>query len=333
VAGPVVDVGMPAHGRPVFLAEAIRSVLEQSHRELRLVVLDDSQDDAIERVVRPFLEDSRVEYRHEPPMSATRAMTELIQSGSAPYFAFLHDDDRWGQGFLERRVEFLEAHPDCGFVFSGHIDIDDEGRETARAKAPFPEGEVAREKLVSQLLERAVVDVMHSVLTRRSALDEAGPYLEEGVPRLFDWELWLRLALTGPAGCLEVEDAHYRAHDEQMSGAPGRARDFADLARRADALVLERAPELRLSEPARRRQLARLELSAALDLLDEDRPADAREALRAALHVDRGTALRDKRLPATLAALAAGRPGRRALSKLRAAAYRRAQRLRRRVRR
>lgn len=316
-------MGIPAHGRPVFLAEAIESVLAQTYRDLRLFVLDDSQDDAIEHLVRPFLEDGRVDYRRSEPVRATAAMTALIKAGDAPYFAFLHDDDRWEPGFLERRVEFLEAHPECGLVFSGHIDIDREGRETARAPAPFPNGVVPRELLVPQMLERNVIDTMHSVLARRTALEAAGPFLDDAFPRLFDWEVWLRIALRFDVGCLEVEDAHYRAHEGQMSGAAGRAGDFKQFAEHADRLAAELAPDLRLGKSTRRRQLARLELSGALDLLQEDDASGARAALGAALRADARAVLLDRRLAAALLGLVGGRRARRAVARLRARLYRR----------
>lgn len=319
---------MPAHGRPVFLAEAIGSVLAQTHRELVLFVLDDSQDDAIERVVRPFLADGRVRYRRSEPVAAVAAMTALIQAGDSPYFAFLHDDDRWEPGFLERRVRFMEAHSECGLVFSGHVDIDAEGRETTRAPVPFEEGVVPREQLVPQMLERNVIDTMHSVLVRRDALQAAGAWLDERFPRLFDWELWLRLVLRFPAGCVGGEDAHYRAHEAQMSGSAGRAEDFKQLVAHADRLCAELAPELRPPERIRRRQLARLELSGAMDLLRHDDVRAATEALRAALRADRRTVLLDRRLPVVLLGLAAGRPGRRAGAALRAELHRRSHRRR-----
>jgi len=323
-----VDVGMPAHGSPRFLAEAIESVLAQTHRELRLFVLDDSEGEEIEKVVNRYRTDDRLEYRRIEPVSATRAMTELIAAGDSLYFAFLHDDDRWGPAFLARRVEFLERHPDCAFVFSGHVDIDEDGRVIARAQAAFTEGVVPREVLVPELLQRSAVDVMHSVLIRRSALEEAGPRLDDSIPRLFDWELWLRLALTGPAGYLATDDAEYRAHTDQMSSGPGRGRGLAELIEHADRLVEERAPELALDPELRTRRDALMQLSVAMDLLEEDDPRGARRALRAALNADRRAVLADRRLPAITAALALGRPGRRMVGGLRSALYRRTHRRR-----
>lgn len=316
---------MPAHGRPVHLAEAVGSVLAQSHASLRLLVLDDSGGEEIGEALTPFLSDRRLEHRRSEPLSATQAMTRLMQAGEAPFFAFLHDDDRWGPGFLARRVAFLESHPRCGFVISGHVDIGSDGRETARAPAPFPEGEVARETLVPLMQQRNVVDVMHCVLARRSALEEAGVHLDDAFPRLFDWELWLRMSLRTTAGCVDVEDAEYRAHEDQMSSQPGAAVHFRELVEHADRLTAEQAPELRLAPALRRRLRARLELSLAFDRLQAEQPASALAALRRGARLELRALLTDRRAPAALLGLVVGRRGRRAVAGLRAGAYRRSR--------
>jgi hypothetical protein len=321
---PLVDVGVPAHGEPIFLAETVASILGQTYSRLRLTVLDDSSGDEIEQVMQPFLGDERVDYRRVAPLSATQAMTALIRAGDRRYFAFLHDDDRWEPGFLERRVDFLERHPECGLVFSGHVDIDDEGRVTARAPAQYPEGVVPRELIVPEMQRRNVIDVMHSVLARRSALEAVGSALDDDFPRLFDWELWLRLVMLFPVGCIDAEDAQYRAHGAQMSSNPGRAGDFKQLIDHADRLAAELSPEHRLSDGERRRQRARLELSEALDRLGAGDPRGARQALRRAARADLGV-VRDRRFLPALAGGIGGAPARAVVSRLRAGRWRRLQ--------
>lgn len=322
MAEPLVDVGMPAHGAPDYLAEAVGSVLAQSHARLRLLVLDDSGTDQIGDALEPFRDDPRLDHRRAPPMTAMTAMTTLMGDGDGAYFAFLHDDDRWGPDFLRRRIEFLEAHPECGFVFSGHIDIDAAGRETGRFAAPCPEGVVPRDWLLEEMQRRNVVDTMHSVLTRRSALVEAGAHLDERFPRLFDWELWLRLAARFPVGCVDEEDAEYRAHEQQMSARPGQAADFVQMVRHADEVVAAAAPALRLGASERRRLSAGLEVSVALDCLEAGDVRAARVALREALRASPRAAL-NRRFVAAAAGVAGGRRARAWVGRRRAREYQR----------
>jgi glycosyltransferase involved in cell wall biosynthesis len=313
---------MPAHWSPTFLAEAVESVLAQTHRELRLLVIDDSQGEAIAAVMERFGAESRVEYRRTEPMTAVQVMTELMRAGEGEYFAFLHDDDRWEPEVLERRVAFLERHGDCAMVFSGHVDIDERGQVISRFPAPFAEGIVPVSELLPEMQRRSVIDTMHSVLVRRNVLDAVGCHLDETFPRLYDWELWLRIAVRYPVGCIEEQDVSYRAHEEQMSARPGRAADFAAMAEHADRVVREHHPQLRLSERERKRRRAGVELSVALDALRADDSAAARRATRRALAVSPSVAA-SSRFAAVAAGIVGGRGGRRAVDWLRGARYRR----------
>lgn len=316
---PLVDVGMPAHGRPVFLAEAVESVLAQSHRNWRLLVLDDSQGPEIGEALSPYLGDDRIEHRTVQPFSATGVMSALMSEGRGDYFAHLHDDDRWGPAFLERRVRFLEQHPECGFVFSGHVDINARGEVTGYFPARYPEGIVPHADLITAFQRRNEVDTMHSVLTRRSALEAVGAHLDEAFPRLYDWELWLRLSIRFPVGSIEETDVDYRAHEEQMSARPGKSQDFRAMFEHAWSLAGTQG--LELPEAERRRLRARLGVSEALDHIQAHDARRARRSLVAALRTA-PSALLDRRVPAALLALLGGRHGRAALARLRTRAWR-----------
>jgi Glycosyl transferase family 2 len=322
---PLVDVGMTAHGRPRFMPEAIESILAQTHTHWTLLVWDDGPPGGeIEQTVRPYLADPRVRYvAADRPVSANAAHTEVMGVGEGEFFAFLHDDDTWGPQFMARRVEFMRRHPECGFVFSAHSDIDRSGRELRRSRVDLPEGMVDRRLLLAGFYDENVVDTMHSVLVRRSALEAAGAHLDPDFPRLYDWELWLRLALRNPVGLLGgADDVRYRVHPEQMSAHPGRGMDFLEMFERTDAEMLRHAPELRPPRPHLARRRSSLLLSVALDELARGDTTATRRRLRQAW-LARPASILTGRSGAAVAGLLLGRPGRRAVARLRLKLYRR----------
>jgi glycosyltransferase involved in cell wall biosynthesis len=315
---------MPAHGRATFMAEAVESVIAQTHCDWRLHIVDDGEPGGeIERAVGEHLDDERVSYTATgKPMSANQAQTAVMGVGDAPYFAFLHDDDRWGPRFLERRVAFMEAHPRCGFVFSGHIDVDEQGRPSGRTPLRFEPGELERSELLPRFYFTNAVPTMHSAMVRRSALEEVGVRVDPGFPRLYDWELWLRLAARFAVGFIAGEDdVHYRVHTHQMSKRPGLGRDFLEMFERVDQVLAAQAPELRLDSRARDRERSRIQLSIGLDRLAA---ADRRGALAALGEARRArpAALLHYRALALLGGIALGPVGRRVVGRVRLAAYR-----------
>jgi glycosyltransferase involved in cell wall biosynthesis len=215
--GTLVDIGIPTYGRPAYLAEAIESVRRQSFTSWRLTISENGPpSDYVVGIVEPHLADPRIDYvatGHN--LGGAGNSTRLVEAGSAPYVALLHDDDRWEPGFLARRVAFLEANPICGLVFSPCDFINGTGRVLYRYEIEIAAGVQDRSTFLRTLYSRCVI-CMPTVLVRRSAYTAVGPYFKDSV-LFYDHEMWLRLAVRFPVGLLPVCDAQYRVHPAQTT--------------------------------------------------------------------------------------------------------------------
>lgn len=228
-SGPPVDIGMPAYRRPHFIGEAIESVLAQTYTNWRLVVSENGPGGGeVEAAVRQYTSDPRVRYvttgRNIGPAAN---WTRVLQAGTAPYFTMLQDDDKWDPDFLARRVEFLESHPSCGFVYSGERWIDQNGREIDEGTdiAEILEEGVYSPREYIQSLYRHKLGGINTpsictlgVMSRRSALETVGAEFGAAYPFLcFDVGLYLRLALRFPTGFMAVRDASVRIHHPRIT--------------------------------------------------------------------------------------------------------------------
>lgn len=312
----LVDVRMPARGVAPYIGEAIESVLAQTLPDWTLLVQENGAPGGrLAEQLAPYLADSRIRYRSiGADVSAATNHTRLIADGTAPYVGILHDDDRWHPQFLERRVEFMEAHPDCGLVFSGNYEIDAESERTRSSDMVLADGVYEPKTFVPILLRRNVIG-MPTVLVRRSAYEAVGPAFDEETVS-YDFEMWLRLAIRFPVGYLAVRDADYRIHDSQVTMTTGRRGEQRLRSLEQVDALLAAAPEIDVDRRWLRRRKAGAHLSAALDDLQEENRAAARRHLRAGLKTYPAVAI-DPRMPAALAGLVLGRRGTRALARLR----------------
>jgi glycosyltransferase involved in cell wall biosynthesis len=217
VTEPVVDIGIPTHGRPRYLRNALDSVLAQTFESWRLTIsYNGPGGDDIGAIVDRYLSDPRVHLvTTGTQVSAAQNATRAMRVGHAPYVALLHDDDRWDPGFLARRVSFLESHGTCGFVFSHCNYIGEAGDVVFRYTVDLREGVQPQRTFLRELYRQNVI-AMPTVLSRRSAYETVGPAFSESL--LFDdWEMWLRIAARFNVGFLDVCDANYRIHTAQKS--------------------------------------------------------------------------------------------------------------------
>lgn len=106
-----VSVILPTYNRSRSLAMAARSVLDQSYRDLELIVVDDASTEDITAVVAA-LGDSRVRYlRHERNRGASGARNTGLGAAAGRFIAFQDSDDLWLPGKLERQVALIEGLP------------------------------------------------------------------------------------------------------------------------------------------------------------------------------------------------------------------------------
>jgi glycosyltransferase involved in cell wall biosynthesis len=214
---PAADVGIPTFGEPTYLAEAIECVVAQTLPDWRLTISENGEgNEHIARTVEPYLSDPRISHVvvGENVGSAGNT-TRLVTAGCARYVGILHDDDRWGPTFLERRVEFLDANPACGLVFSACDFIDQSGEVLYREEPDLRPGPQDRDAFLRELYGYNMI-CTPAVLVRRAGYAEVGSAYDASV--LFhDYEMWLRLAASFDVGYLTECDAAYRVHATQTS--------------------------------------------------------------------------------------------------------------------
>ena len=308
----VVDVGIPTLGFSPYLLEAIESVLSQTLSAWRLVISENGPgDERVQSALQQYLGDSRV--RHVvtgEKLARGENYTRLIRGGTAPYVGLLHDDDRWGPQFLERRVAFLEKHAECGMVFSGYGVIDERSRRIATSKLDL-KGDVHKSAEIFPKLYRRMFIATPTVLVRRTAYEATGARYKEII--FTDHEMWLRLSAHFDVGFIDDCDADYRFHTAQTSSS--RIGDA-----KQSLLVLDAVEDLSIPPRIRRAGRAEAIVWCALDCVEVAERAEALAYLRQAIRTDPVCLVRPTtagRILAATAAMATGARGMRAFSNVR----------------
>lgn len=129
-----VSVILPTFNRLETLSRACESVLNQSFRDLELIVVDDASSEDISAVVRE-LGDERVRYvRRQNNGGASAARNTGLQEARGAYIAFQDSDDMWLPGKLARQLDLFDTLPgDVGVVTGAKILY---GRDAGRNYGP-----------------------------------------------------------------------------------------------------------------------------------------------------------------------------------------------------
>ncbi|PSP18272.1 glycosyl transferase family 2, partial [Halobacteriales archaeon QH_10_67_13] len=117
---PRVSVVVPTYNRATELPRALESVLQQTYRDLELLVVDDGSTDET-RSVLAAIDDPRLRViTHETNRGANVARNTGIEHADGELIAFLDSDDEWDRRKLHHQLARYETGPpDCVAVYCG----------------------------------------------------------------------------------------------------------------------------------------------------------------------------------------------------------------------
>ena len=129
-------IGMPAYNESQHIAEALDSILNQSYKDFKLIVLDDNSNDETVNILSSYAQlDSRIlVIRNHENMGNLYCFLELLKISKSTYFGWLGAHDILGKDYLQVLVETLEKNKYINYAFGSLIFIDEESNFTGRAK-------------------------------------------------------------------------------------------------------------------------------------------------------------------------------------------------------
>jgi len=192
-----VTVIMPVHNRFALVDESIRSVYEQTHRPIELIIVDDLSDELLTPKIssEPNFEVTII--RHEENKGPGASRETGRQAATGDFITYLDSDDLWHPEMLSKQVAILQAHPEAGMCYCQTILF---------SKLPLTGDEPFRKNSNAKFTNflPVVLDVRpwctSSCLWTRGAVERIGPW--------FDGWHYEDVEYDVRAGCREIKIAY-----------------------------------------------------------------------------------------------------------------------------
>jgi glycosyltransferase involved in cell wall biosynthesis len=216
---PKVSVVIPVYNSSAYIAEAIESVLGQTYTHFEIIVVDDGSTDKTQEILDRYRAKVKCFYQENRGVSAARNVG--VRNAKGELIAFLDADDVWLPGKLEKQVRFLTQHAEVPFIFGDTDLFNDSGTVISallrqkKMASQLPEKEFVVKNPFELLLDENFIPTSTG-LVRRSVLMEAGGF-DESLRSVEDRDLWLRIAIKHPMGCIPEVLSRKRLHAENIS--------------------------------------------------------------------------------------------------------------------
>jgi teichuronic acid biosynthesis glycosyltransferase TuaG len=203
----LVSVIIPAYNASKFIKETILSVINQTHNDPEIIVVDDgSSDNTISIVEKLQYKFKRITLIKKQNGGVSSARNAGFKFSHGRFIAFLDADDIWEPDFLEIAVEALAKQKGDIFVSVSRrfaITPNDSGKihgPNHRFVKHFPKTIIENNPIVPAM-----------VLLQRHAVDKVGAFGND-LTCWEDWDYWLRCVKHGLKFVFYIERplVHYR---------------------------------------------------------------------------------------------------------------------------
>jgi glycosyltransferase involved in cell wall biosynthesis len=185
-----ITVLIPAYNVEKYIAEAIRSVLEQTFTDFELLIIDDGSTDETVAEIHTF-NDPRIRLIRANHEGFAAALNRGIEEAKGHYIARFDADDICYPERLRIQYDFMNAHPE--YILTGtdadYVDMNGDKIFTLEYKA-YSDAEIRR-------LNPVVCPFSHAtVMYKRDEVVKAGGYNLHS-PTFEDHMLWLKMIKMG----------------------------------------------------------------------------------------------------------------------------------------
>jgi glycosyltransferase involved in cell wall biosynthesis len=221
---PLLSVIMPAFNCQDYICEAVDTVLEQSYKNVEIIVVDSSTDQTRE-LLKQYHE--KVVYFFQEPKGVAAARNFGLSQARGSLVAFQDADDRWLPNKLKAQVQALQRFPAAKLVFSDYATFDHSGVILPSSCFPHFKLWLDRHKIqgTSFALGQLYWELMLgncigtcSVLAVKDTLDEYNGF-DEAFKTCEDLDLWLRISTKYPVLYIDEVLAEYRVRSTGLSGS------------------------------------------------------------------------------------------------------------------
>jgi len=177
----LVSILTPSFNQGRFIGDCLRSVANQTYRNIEHIVMDGGSADETIEVLKAAT--GSVRWTSEPDRGQSHALNKALAASQGEYIGWLNSDD----AYVDRRSvagagEVFQKHPEVGVVYGHSLVINAANRVLQFNWAP-PAAE--------RLLFTGLRYTQPSVFIRRSVLPD--PFVREDLDYVMDRDLWLRM--------------------------------------------------------------------------------------------------------------------------------------------
>lgn len=204
----LVSIITPTYNCGKYIEETIKSVINQTHKNWEMIIIDDCSTDNTKSIVEEYQKKyPNIKYHIlENNSGAAVARNMAIKMAKGKFIAFLDSDDLWDKEKLEKQINFMKQN-DYNFTYTNYIEVDERGNPKGK-KVTGPK----------KITKRGMFNYCWpGCLTVIYNAEKVGLIQIEDIKKNNDYAIWLKVCKKSNCYLLDEELAMYRKRNGSIS--------------------------------------------------------------------------------------------------------------------
>ena len=223
-----ISVIIPAHNEEKVIARAIESILNQTFRDFKFIIVNDGSTDKTEEILDEYAKkDLRIRIiKNKNNIGLTKSLNKAIKETKSEYIARMDADDISLQNRFFKQIAIFKKYHDISIVVNNYVIIDKNNREIKVQKLPSDNFSLYNPDRKNNIICHG------SIMIKKALLDKIGGY-NELLDFAQDYDLWLRIFENGYKFYLIPEVLYkFRISPESAAKKAFHQNDYAKLIRK-----------------------------------------------------------------------------------------------------
>lgn len=209
---PLISVITPVYNHGHYLTEALKSVVNQTYKNLEIIIVDDGSTDDTPEVCKTLVGmDPRIKVITQLNKGPSAARNKAIAASHGDFICLFDADDVLFPNRIATQYEVLEKNPGIDLVYTAIIMVDNKGHPCGELHGK----DYLPEDFLALMFFRNIIPNSNTILARRECFS-AHPYNEKFI-HAEDYELMMRLAHIYKFKYIDIPLTYYRRHTFNLS--------------------------------------------------------------------------------------------------------------------
>lgn len=227
-----IDILLATYNGEKYLKEQIDSILNQTYKNIRLVISDDCSKDSTLEILKEYeKKDERIElYIQQSNIGVVKNIDFLLKQVKSPYYMLADQDDYWLPEKAEKSLEKLNQQ-NADLVF-GDLDVVDKSLETIY---PSFNDYMLLTRKINKYIDSYKVNYLYNcvtgctVLAKKETVKKILPLPTNSKYLIHDHWIGLMVSLNGKLAYMPEKYIKYRQHGNNQVGTEKISHGFKKL--------------------------------------------------------------------------------------------------------